>query len=145
MIPSAFVILEQFPLTLNGKVDRAALPAPDSANTVRDEAGFAPVTGVEKTVAGIVASLLGVDRVDAQANFFDLGGHSLLGAQLIARIRAAFGINLPLRRVFESATVAELSADIEEILVAEVEAMSEDEVQHSRYDPRLAEHSTAER
>lgn len=134
MIPSGFVFLEQFPLTPHGKIDRAALPAPDSGNTLRDEAGAPPVTGVENTVAGIVASLLGVDQVDAQANFFALGGHSLLGAQLIARIRAAFGIILPLRRVFDAATVAELSADIEEILVAEVEAMSEDEVRPS-YDP----------
>jgi acyl-CoA synthetase (AMP-forming)/AMP-acid ligase II/acyl carrier protein len=130
MIPSAFVILEQFPLTLNGKVDRAALPAPDGANTLRDVVGSAPVTDVERTVAGIVASLLGVDQVDVQANFFALGGHSLLGAQLVARIRDAFRISLPLRRVFEAATVAELSADIEEILVSEVEAMSEDDVRH---------------
>ena len=131
MIPSAFVILEQFPLTPNGKVDRAALPSPDNANTLRDASGPAPGTDVEKTVAGILASLLKVDRVDAQANFFALGGHSLLGTQLIARIRDAFGINLPLRRVFEAPTVVELSAEIEEILVAEVEAMSEDEVQVS--------------
>jgi amino acid adenylation domain-containing protein len=131
MIPSAFVILDQFPLTTNGKVDRAALPAPDDENMLIDEAGDAPATEVEKTVAGILASLLGLQQVDAQANFFALGGHSLLGTQLIARIRDAFGINLPLRRVFEAPTVAELSADIEEILLADVEAMSDDEAQAS--------------
>jgi acyl carrier protein len=131
MIPWAFVILEQFPLTPNGKVDRAALPSPASANTLRDEAGVAPVTVVEKTVAGIVAALLGLDRVDAQANFFDLGGHSLLATQLIARVRDEFGINLPLVKVFEFPTVSDLSADIEQILVEEVEAMSEEEIQCS--------------
>jgi amino acid adenylation domain-containing protein len=129
MIPWTFVVLEQFPLTSNGKVDRAALPAPASAYTLRDEAGVAPVTVVEKTVAGIVAALLGLDRVDAQANFFDLGGHSLLATQLIARVRDEFGVNLPLLKVFESPTVSDLSADIEQILVGEAEAMSEEETQ----------------
>jgi amino acid adenylation domain-containing protein len=131
MVPSAFVILEQFPLSSNGKVDRLALPAPDFANTLTDAADTAPVTEVEKTVAGILAELLGVEVVDVQANFFALGGHSLLGAQLIARIHTAFGIYLPLRRIFEAPTVAELSVAIEEMLVAEVEAMSEDEVQRA--------------
>jgi acyl carrier protein len=130
MLPSAFVILEQLPLTPNGKIDRAALPAPDGGDTLPIEGAAGPASEVEKRVADIVASLLRVDRVDPQANFFDLGGHSLLGAQLIARVRAAFGINLPLRKVFEAATVSELSAEIEEILVAEVEAMGEDEIRH---------------
>src|SRR5208282_2074360 len=110
MIPSAFVILEQFPLTPNGKVDRAALPSPASANTLPEEADVAPLTVVEKTVAGIVAALLGRDRVDAEANFFELGGHSLMATQLIARVRDEFRINLPLVKVFESPTVSDLSA-----------------------------------
>src|SRR5271165_3620697 len=131
MIPWAFVILEQFPLTPNGKVDRAALPSPASANTLPEEADVAPLTVVEKTVAGIVAALLGRDRVDADANFFVLGGHSLMATQLIARVRDEFRINLPLVKVFESPTVSDLSADIEQILVAEVEAMSEEEIQCS--------------
>jgi acyl-CoA synthetase (AMP-forming)/AMP-acid ligase II/acyl carrier protein len=130
MVPEAFVILDHFPLTPNGKVDRGALPAPGSDVTFRQEAGAARATEVGKTVAGILASLLKVDRVDPQANFFALGGHSLLGTQLISRIRAAFGIDLPLRSVFEAPTLAELSANIEEILAAEVEAMSEDEAQN---------------
>jgi acyl carrier protein len=131
MIPSAFVILEQFPLTPNGKVDRAALLSPASANTPREETDVAPLTVVEKTVADIVAGLLGLDRVDVQANFFELGGHSLMATQLIARVRDEFGINLPLVKVFEFPTVSDLSADIEQILVEEVEAMSEEEIQCS--------------
>ena len=129
MIPWAFVILEQFPLTPNGKVDRAALPVPASANNLPEEADAAPLTVVEKTVADIVAALLGLDRVDAHANFFDLGGHSLMATQLIARVRDEFKINLPLLKVFESPTVSDLSADIERILLSEVEAMSEEEIQ----------------
>lgn len=131
MVPSAVVILEEFPLTPNGKVDRTALPSPASLNTLPAETGAAPATVVEKTVAGIVAALLGLDRVDADANFFDLGGHSLLATQLIARVRDEFGINLPILKVFESPTVSDLSADIEQILVGEVEAMSEEEIQQS--------------
>jgi acyl carrier protein len=129
MVPAAFVILEEFPLTPNGKVDRGNLPAPDSGNTMRDEAGAAPVTEIQTAVAGIMASLLGIESVDAEANFFDLGGHSLLGTQLIASIRKEFGINLPLRVVFEAPSVIELSVAVEEILVAEVEAMGKEEAQ----------------
>ncbi|HEV2318331.1 MAG TPA: non-ribosomal peptide synthetase, partial [Verrucomicrobiae bacterium] len=134
MVPSVFVVLNRLPLTSNGKLDRAGLPTPDGANTLQDQAGVAPLTGIEKTVADILASLLKLDKVDREANFFALGGHSLLGTQLIARIRDALGIDLPLRRIFDSPTVASLSAEIEGILVAEVEAMSEEEVQRSLID-----------
>jgi acyl carrier protein len=122
MVPAVFVALERLPLTSHGKIDRTALPMPDAANTMRDEAGADSLNDIEKTVAGLLASLLKVDKVDAQANFFDLGGHSLLGTQIIARIRDAFGVDLPLRKIFESPTVAELSAEIEHVLVAELEA-----------------------
>jgi amino acid adenylation domain-containing protein len=131
MVPAAFVILEQFPLTSNGKVDRAALPAPVEPGPSRVETAPASESEVEQTVAGIVAALLGFERIDVQANFFDLGGHSLLATQLIARVRDEFGVNLPLLKVFEAATVADLSSDIEQMLVAEIEAMSEEEIQRS--------------
>lgn len=131
MVPSAFAVLEHFPLTSNGKVDRAALPDPDDTNLLRNAAAAKPMTEIEINVAGILASLLKVDKVAVDANFFDLGGHSLLGARFIARIGEIYGIKLPLRRVFESPTVAELAAEIENILVAEIEAMSEEEAQQS--------------
>lgn len=131
MVPSAFAVLERFPLTPNGKVDRAALPDPDDTRLLRNEDAAAPTTEIEKAVAEILASLLKLNEVDVQANFFDLGGHSLLGTQLIARIGEIYGIELPLRQVFESPTVAELAAEIEKILVAEIEAMSEEEAQQS--------------
>lgn len=131
MVPSAFAVLDRFPLTPNGKVDRAALPDPDDTNLLRNENAAAPATEIEKTVAAILADLLKLNDVDVRANFFDLGGHSLLGTQLIARIGEIYRIELPLRQVFESPTVAELSAEIENMLVAEIAAMTEEEAQQS--------------
>jgi amino acid adenylation domain-containing protein len=89
MVPSAFAVLEHFPLTSNGKVDRAALPDPDDTNLLRNAGAAGPMTEIEKNVAGILASLLKLDQVAVDANFFDLGGHSLLGTQLITRIAAS--------------------------------------------------------
>jgi amino acid adenylation domain-containing protein len=128
MVPAIFVRLEKLPLTPNGKVDRMSLPAPDESNTLREDAYAAPRTEMEKTVAGILERLLNLEHVDVEENFFSLGGHSLLGAQLIARLRDNFGIEMPLRVVFEAATVAELSAEIERLLVTKLQAMSEKEV-----------------
>jgi amino acid adenylation domain-containing protein len=128
MVPAIFVRLEKLPLTANGKVDRMSLPAPDESNTLREDAYAAPRTEMEKTVAGILERLLKLEHVDVEENFFSLGGHSLLGAQLIARLRDTFGIEMPLRVVFEAPTVAELSAEIERLLVTKLQAMSEKEV-----------------
>src|SRR5205814_945329 len=123
--------LAVIPLTPNGKVDRAALPAPDSANTLGEDVFHAPQTEIEQVIAGILAPLLGVERVDVQANFFALGGHSLLGIQLISRVRENLGVELSLRTVFEAPSVAELSAEIERLLCARLEAMSDEEVQRT--------------
>ena len=128
MVPAIFVRLEKLPLTPNGKVDRMSLPAPDESNTLREDAYAAPRTEMEKTVAGILERLLKLEHVDVEENFFSLGGHSLLGAQLIARLRDTFGIEMPLRVVFEAPTVAELSAEIKRLLVTKLQAMSEKEV-----------------
>lgn len=131
MVPAMFVTIETIPLTPNGKVDRAALPGPDASNTLGEDVFHAPRTEVEQAVAGILAPLLGVERVDVEANFFSLGGHSLLGIQLISRLRDALGVELSLRTVFEAPSVAELSAEIERLLCAKLEAMSEEEVQRT--------------
>ena len=131
MVPSMFVTLETMPLTPNGKVDRTSLPAPDASNTLGEDVFHAPRTEVEQVVAGILTPLLGVERVDVEANFFALGGHSLLGIQLISRVRDSLGVELSLRTVFESPSVAELSAEIERLLCAKLEAMSEEEVQRT--------------
>jgi acyl carrier protein len=131
MVPSMFVTIDAMPLTPNGKVDRSALPAPDAANTLGEDVFHAPRTEVEQVVAGILAPLLGVERVDVEANFFALGGHSLFGIQLISRVRDALGVELSLRTVFEAPSVAEVSAEIERLLCAKLEAMSEEEVQRN--------------
>jgi len=119
MVPATFVTLSALPLTISGKVDRAALPAPDATNTLRDGDVVAPRTDVETELAAILSSLLGVDEVSVQDNFFLLGGHSLLGTQLIARVRDVFGVELSLRTLFDAPTIADLAAEIERARMAE--------------------------
>jgi amino acid adenylation domain-containing protein len=116
MVPVAFVRMDSLPLNSSGKVDRAILPAPTSLNTITDEVYFAPRTAVEKRMVTILAGLLELDRVGMNDNFFFLGGHSLLGTQLIARVRSAFGVELALRTVFDFPTAGELSEEIERLL-----------------------------
>ena len=129
MVPGVFVQLNALPLTSNGKVDRGELPEPDAENTLRDEEFIAPRTSVEKRLAAILSSLLNLNEVSVNDNFFLLGGHSLLGTQLIAKIRGAFGVELGLRTVFDTPTIADLSKEIERLILAKVEAMSEDEAE----------------
>jgi acyl-CoA synthetase (AMP-forming)/AMP-acid ligase II/acyl carrier protein len=131
MLPAVFVNLDMLPLTPNGKVNWADLPAPDSTNTIGDAVTHAPQTEIEKIVAGTLAPLLGVREVDVEANFFSLGAHSLLGVQLISRLRESIGVELSLRTVFEAPSVVELSDVIERELCEKLEAMSEDEVQRT--------------
>ena len=128
MVPAVFVRLKSFPLTQNGKVDRAALPTPNAENTLRDEEFTAPRTPVEERLAVMLSSLLGLEQVSVHDNFFMLGGHSLLGTQLISQIRGTFGVELALRTLFEAPTIEQLSLEIERLVMAQVEAMSEEEV-----------------
>jgi amino acid adenylation domain-containing protein/non-ribosomal peptide synthase protein (TIGR01720 family) len=118
MIPSAFVEMAQLPLTPNGKVDRKALPAPAEARAeVRGEQTGAR-TPTEELVAGIFCELLGVAEVGREEDFFELGGHSLLATQLVSWVREAFGVEVPLRTVFERPTVAGLAEAVEQELEA---------------------------
>jgi amino acid adenylation domain-containing protein len=129
MIPTVFVRVETMPLTQNGKIDRAALPLPNSENTLRDQEFTAPRTPVEERLAVMLSTLLGLEQVSVHDNFFMLGGHSLLGTQLISQIRGAFSVELALRTLFESPTIEQLSQEIERLVMVQVEAMSEDEVE----------------
>ena len=118
MLPSAFVFLDTLPLTPNGKFDRRALPAPDQIRPELDESFTAPHTPVEKTLAKIWAEVLKLEKVGVHDIFFDLGGHSLLATQVISRAREAFHLELSLRSLFESPTVAGLAERIETVLWA---------------------------
>ncbi|HEY3570033.1 MAG TPA: amino acid adenylation domain-containing protein [Thermoanaerobaculia bacterium] len=111
MIPAVFVALPALPRSANGKVDRKALPAPEWTKE-GGSAGTAPRTPLEEMLAGLWAELLGRDRIGVDEDFFESGGHSLLATRLVARVRAAFGVELPVRAVFEAPTVAELAARI---------------------------------
>jgi amino acid adenylation domain-containing protein len=112
MMPSNFVVLDELPLTANGKVDRRALPAPDAASYVSEGTFISPRTPEEEKVAEIWAEVLDIRPISAEANFFELGGHSLLATRVISRIREACGVELPLRVLFESPTVAEFARQL---------------------------------
>ncbi|MFL6197989.1 MAG: amino acid adenylation domain-containing protein, partial [Thermoanaerobaculia bacterium] len=112
MLPSGYVFLPALPLTANGKVDRKAL-AELRPERVAASAATAPRTPTEELVAGIFAALLKVERVGVADDFFTLGGHSLLATQVASRVRSVFGVDLPVRAVFEAPTVESLAAWIE--------------------------------
>jgi amino acid adenylation domain-containing protein len=113
MIPSAFVFLNEFPLTPSGKIDRSALPAPDQVRPKLEEEYVAPGTLIEKTLARIWSRALGLERIGVHDNFFELGGHSLLATRVVSGIREAFGVEVPVRSLFESPTIAGLARQIE--------------------------------
>ncbi|MBE3560030.1 MAG: amino acid adenylation domain-containing protein [Ktedonobacteraceae bacterium] len=109
MLPAAFVFLEALPISPNGKVDRSALPAPDTARPELEAAFVAPRTPLEEQLARIWAEVLGIDRVGIHDNFFDLGGASIQSLQVIAKAEEA-GIHLAPEQIFEHQTIAELAA-----------------------------------
>jgi amino acid adenylation domain-containing protein len=129
MIPTAFVGIAELPLTGNGKLDKDALPEPSGDNSLERRMFRAPSTATETRLAAIVGEVLGIDGIGADDNFFLIGGHSLLGTQVVIRARDAFGVDLTLWHLFEAQTVANLATTVEKLLVAKLEAMSDEEAQ----------------
>lgn len=114
MVPSLFVCLEAMPMTPNGKLDRSALPAPTPENILRGESR-APRTEVERQLIRILTGLLGIEEITLDDDFFMLGGHSLMGAQLLTKVREAFGVEITLMNLFENGTIAAMAAEIERL------------------------------
>ncbi len=114
MVPSALVLLDALPLTASGKLDRRALPAPGRTGGLVGP--VAPRTPAEEILAGIWAEVLGIPGADAADDFFELGGHSLLATRVVSRVRQAFGVELPVRALFEWPTAGELAGRVEALL-----------------------------
>jgi len=113
MVPAAFVLMPELPLTANGKIDREALPLVTSDQARPSGGSTVPRTATERTLAAIWTELLKVEQVGVEDDFFELGGHSLLAIQLVSRVRDTFGVDLPLRNLFEHPTVAKLAEAID--------------------------------
>jgi len=113
MLPTAFVLMEKFPLTANGKLDRNALPEPGPDQRQSASVYVAPRNSAEKLLAEIWATVLKVGRVGLRDDFFELGGHSLLAVQAVSRMREALKKDIPLRTLFEAPTIGELASRIE--------------------------------
>jgi amino acid adenylation domain-containing protein len=126
MVPSAFVFLDALPLTSNGKLNRAALPEPDAVRPDVASSYVAPGTPVEEKLTAVWEALLGLERLGVNDNFFELGGHSLLAMRLLSVMNETFGVDVKLRQVFDSPTIAGLAAAIVE---AQLNAMPEAELE----------------
>ncbi|GII00832.1 non-ribosomal peptide synthetase [Planobispora takensis] len=124
MVPTFWMTVAALPMTVNGKVDRAALPRPE----VRATAYVAPRSDAEELVAEVWSEVLGRDRIGAFDDFFALGGHSLLATRVTARLRTAVEVQVPLKTLFVRRTVAELAEAVEELIAAEIDELSDDEV-----------------
>jgi amino acid adenylation domain-containing protein len=136
MVPSAFALLDELPRTPSGKIDRLALPEPETAAAARTEAFVAPRTPMEENIAAIWADVLNIEKVGVHDDFFALGGHSLLATQIVAQIRTDLSVELPLHSLFSSPTVESLAAAVLELigedeettrLLDELEGLSDEE------------------
>lgn len=116
MIPSFFVFIDQIPLTPNGKIDNKSLPAPLLTQRTLEETYIAPSNDIEVTLLKIWQEILKIEQIGMQDNFFKLGGHSLLATQVISRIRHFFGIDIPLRTLFEESTIQALGLVVQKLM-----------------------------
>jgi len=127
MVPSTFVALDALPLTANGKLDRAVLPAPDRQRRGPDRPFVAPRNPTEERVAAVWEQVLGIEHVGVDDNFFEIGGDSLLAVQLVGALQATFQVELSVTHLFTEQTVTELSLAIEELIIDQLLATSETE------------------
>ena len=116
MVPAAFAIIDEIPLTEHGKLDRRALPAPELAGA---ELFREPDTAVEARIAEMFGQMLGREPIGADDSFFDLGGHSLLATRLLSWVRSEFGVRIGVRELFDNPTVAALAARVEVLAMHE--------------------------
>jgi acyl carrier protein len=129
MVPRRFVRLDRLPLTASGKLDRRALPDATPARPALVTAFVAPRSPVESRIAEIWREVLRVERLGVDDVFLDLGGNSLLAIQIISRVNQAFDVDLPLRSAFEAATIASLARLVEDTLLAEIAAMTDEQAE----------------
>ena len=127
MVPAEFVRLEAVPLSPNGKIDLAGLPQPTDANRLGKTSGRVAASPTEEKLLAMLRALLENDSIGPEDNIFLAGGHSLLGMQLVIRLRNTFGVDVTLRQLFEAPTVARLAVLVETMLLEAVDSMSEDE------------------
>ncbi|GHG93821.1 non-ribosomal peptide synthetase/type I polyketide synthase [Streptomyces lanatus] len=129
MVPGIYLELDSLPLTANGKVDRRALVVPEDLSDDDAPRHEAPGTPIEQTVADVWASMLGVERVGLHDNFFALGGDSLLAMRSVIRLRKELDVEVPIRALFDSPTLRDVAAVVEDQILAELEDMSEEEAE----------------
>lgn len=130
MIPTAFVLLDTFPLLPNGKIDRRSLPVPDRSHQNITESYVPPRTSVERTITSVWEDVLRIDQIGIHDDFFELGGHSLLVMQVISRINEELDIELPMRTLFEETTVEDLA---QKITMFRDQRISHDEDDHEEF------------
>lgn len=126
MIPAAFVLLDALPINANGKVDRHALPAPDTLRPELAETFGVPQGAIELLLADVWQEVLNIERIGRHDNFFELGGHSLLAVQIVSRLQQDYDVDLALRFLFEHPTIAQLAPVVEEIILNELDIDGEE-------------------
>jgi hypothetical protein len=117
-VPGAFVFLGALPVLPNGKIDRRALPAPHFGREENGGICVPPRDALEELIAEVWREVLRVEQVGVHDNFFDVGGHSLLATRVVARLSRLLQVDLPLRRIFEAPTIAELAVDLVSLTVS---------------------------
>ncbi|HVN54985.1 MAG TPA: amino acid adenylation domain-containing protein, partial [Anaerolineaceae bacterium] len=121
MLPSAYVFMEAFPQTQNGKLDRKALPEPDWASQHNADKNSAPATPTEQILANLWGQILGIPQINRKDDFFELGGHSLMAMRLVSRIREVFRVDFALRQFFATHSLAEMASAIDQMLARGVD------------------------